>query len=423
MQKQKHGESVLPTKFKGRIPIVGTLKIGDVEDKGGTARPKKLDHMRLCGASATARGNYPDHPAMAEFNGAKAKSITIELVSDDPSVNLEVVYAMSGRGAILCRGNGTTAERRLDARGAMTADAPFSPVAEGTCGESCEFFKRGACKLASTLRFRIPGHTDLGSLWHMRTTSWNTAQDLLGAQQAIAALTGGSLARIPLRLFMTEQHRKALTEKGRTSSNFWTLGLSFEGSEEDLIAAVAKAQKLKADMAAVAMPTLEDRLKAQKPELLADDLPAAEELAFAAEFSDLPTQLPASPEAPNPQAPEGAASDAPGPAEEAPSSNAVGDPAGSEGEAQAIAAASPSQPEAQAEAPAPPPAESGSSKEPRITDPQRNLLLKHSGRVKGLNRSELEAKLGGLSKREASDLITSVLTDAEGAFTKLGVVA
>jgi len=425
--KKKHGETDLPEKFKARIPVVGTLKIGDVEMAGDKARPKKLDYFRLCGASATAKGTYPDHPKMADFNKEHSRSLTVELVSDDPSVNLEVVYAVAGRGAILCRGNGASAERRLDARGAMIADAPFQPVAEGTCGEKCEFFKKNACKLASTLRFRIPGHTDLGAVWQFRSTSWNSCSDLLGAMEAISGLTGGVLARIPLKLFMTEQRRQALTDRGRSSTNFWSLGLSYEGDEEALIAAVAKATKLKADMAALAMPTLEDRLKAQEPELLSKDLEPLEEAAIAAEFfPGMPTTFPvetaegavASTDQEPPAGEAGAIHDAEGPT---PSSNAVGDPAASEGEAHSEASPSPnpeSEPAASpASVPFPP------STEPKITGSQSGLILKHSGRVKGLDRKALETLLKGKTKKEASALITEVLADAEGAFKKLGVVA
>lgn len=416
--KKKHGETVLPEKFKARVPVVGTLKVGDVEMAGDKARPKKLDYFRLCGASATAKGTYPDHPAMGEFNKAHSRSLTVELVSDDPSINMEVVYAMAGRGAILCRGNGTTAERRLDARGAMIADAPFQPVAEGTCGESCEFFKRNACKLASTLRFRIPNNTPLGAVWQFRSTSWNSASDLLGAMEAISGMTGGVLARIPMKLFMTEQRRQALTDRGRSSTNFWSLGLAFDGDEEALIAAVAKATKLKADMAALAMPTLEDRLKAQEPELLSKDLAPLEEAALAAEFfPELPTiipQEPASAPSQQAQAPAGETSEAHDAEGPTPSSNAVGDPAASEGEA-TTSLVSPSNP------PEPIPAQA--SKEADISPSQRGLILKHSARVKGLDRKALEALLEGMKKKAASALITDLLTNAESAFKKLGVVA
>ena len=441
----QHGDSKLPEKFRPRVPVVGCVKIGEVESSGGKARPKKLDHFRLCGASPTASGVYPDHPAMADMNKAKLRELTVELVSDDPKINLEVVYAMAGRGSILCRGTGTEAERRLDPKGTMSGDSPFQKLPEGSCGENCSFFKAAACKLASTLRFRIPGHTGLGETWQFRTTSWNSASDLLGAQLAILELTGGVLARIPLQIRMTEQRRQALTSTGRTSSNFWTLGISFAGQEEDLIQAVKRARSLKAEMAALALPTVEDRLRTQVPEIL-ENLSATEERAIAAEFypNNGATVLPEAEAGGEAQSGQEAsikaglereaAGTAATPQEQpapAPATPATGhqegvepipaSPAPAPAQAQPLEAA-PEAPQPAVPAPAPSPAP-----EP-ITNSQRILLRKHGLKLPGVDINALDAKLGrpvaegGLTKRQASDLITKVLKDPVQAFKECGGV-
>jgi len=421
----QHGDSSLPSKFKARIPVVGNLKIGDVEGGSGSARPKKLDYMRICGPSPTNSGTYPNHPSFKDFNDAKKRELTIELVADDPSVNLEVVYAMAGRGAILCRGNGVSAERRLNDRGAMVSEAPFVPVAEGECGEKCPFFKQAACKLASTLRFRIPGHTDMGAIYQFRTTSWNTAQDLLGAMQNLSAMTGGVLARMPLRLFMHEQRRQIVANGKRTGSSFWTLGVSFDGSEEDLIAAVSKANKLKADMKALSIPTLEDRLRTQESDLLTGDLTSAEELAIAAEFfPGVPTTIPAADPAQEVVDENNAAEAGPTPSSDEPASTTVGASAASiDGEAKApeAQASTLDQPEAPAPAPAPAPTTATAD---LITPSQRGMILKHAARVAGVDSKKLETLLKPWTKKQASTWISDqLLKSAETAFKGLGVVA
>lgn len=393
----------LPQKFQARVPVVATLKIGEVESAGGKARPKKLDYMRICGASATAAGTYPDHPAYSDFNGRKPRELTIELPSDDPHVNLELVYAMAGRGAILCRGNGVDAERRQDPRGTVSADVPFQKLPDGTCGESCPFFKTGACKLASTLRFRIPAGTGegtvatpLGSIVQFRSTSWNSGQDLLGAMEAIKSLTGGVLARIPLRLHMTEQSRRAITTNGRQATSFWTLGLSFPGDESELVAAVGKALKLKADMAAVSIPSLEDRLRAQPSDLLTD-LPAEEALAVAAEFYPaLPTRLPAEPAMP------------------------AADQPAAETEAQAPEPLAEAQPAAESK---PAPADEGARPS------QRAMIQRYASKIPGLDMAALTALLdkppadGGWTQAQTKAFInTQMLPNSEKAFRDLGLV-
>lgn len=289
-------ETVLPASFAPRVPIVGTLKIGDVI--GG--KVSKLEYMRLCTASATGDNRYEDHPDFKEFNDGKNKSINIELVSDEPRVNLDIVYNMGGNGFIVCRGDGTNASRRIGPDGKISTDAAFQKLPEGTCGEGCPFAQSGKCKLASTLYFRIPGRTAIGSVWQFRTKAINSAQDLLGAMHALKAITGGVLARIPLKIFMTEQKRRPVTDKGRTTSHFWTLGIAFDGDEEELIQAVAKARKLARDMAELSMPSLEQRLKDQPSDLL-EDMDEAEERAYAAEFWPVDIERVPDPETPRSQ--------------------------------------------------------------------------------------------------------------------------
>jgi len=272
-------DTILPAHFAPRVPIVGTLKIGDVVG----SKAVKLGHMRLCTASATGDNRYDDHPDMKEFNSGKNTSIEIELVSDDPRVNLDIVYNMGGNGFIVCRGNGTTAERRLMSDGKISSEAAFQKLPDGKCGEACPYYQSGKCKLASTLYFRIPGKTAIGSVWQFRTKAWNTAQDLLGAMQSLKDITGGVLARMPLTVFMTEQKRRPVQDSKRVTSHFWTLGLAFNGDEEQLIQAVSRARRLARDMRELAMPSIEERLKSQPSELL-EDLDEAEERAFCAEF-------------------------------------------------------------------------------------------------------------------------------------------
>lgn len=397
----QHGESKLPEGFRPRVPVAGTLKIGSVEVRAGKSVPKKLDHLRFCGPSATASGQYPDRSDMAEENKAHLRAYTIELVSDDPEVNLDVAYVMAGRGHVLCRGNGSQAERRADAKGVLSPDLPFRPVVAGECGEDCAFFRQGKCKLASTLRFRIPEKTDMGAVWQFRTTSWNTAQDLLGAMHTLKGLTGGVLARIPLKLSMTEQRRNPLTDNGRTSSSFWTLALSFEGDESALIEAVKRAREIKARMESLRIPSLETRLAAQGNNLLREDFASSEERAVAAEFfPDGKNQPQAATDEPVAEASLLTGGEAPTPAP-----IAVEQP--------------PAAPLDEAVPVAPHPGRGTAA----LTKNQESLIRRHAGRVPKLDQGLLDQKLTTMTKLEASGFITRLLTNAEDAFESLGVVA
>lgn len=241
-----HGETNLPETFKPKVPIAGCLKIGGLKPgQNGKMIPDKLDHIRFCASSAIKDGRYPDHPDFAEENAAKMNKFTVELISDNPAVNLEIKPTMMAYDTMVCTGNGDKALRRINQRGDIDPMQPFSEMPAGTCNENCPYAKSRKCKVASVLRFRIPGRTPLGYVWQFRSFGWNTAQELLGSMAAIQNLTGNTLARLPLDFIMTQQHRVIRGEK-KTSTTFYTVGLAFNGSEEDLLDHLERIEKIKA---------------------------------------------------------------------------------------------------------------------------------------------------------------------------------
>ncbi len=288
----KHGETLLPEGFRPKVPVVGTVKIGDVSASGSSGKapaPVKLDHFRYCKASPSRTGRFEDHPDFAAENARKPKSVKIELVSDDPAMNLELGRVMAGRGVVLCRGGAAgTAERRMDASGRIDPNLEFMALPDGSCSDACPYAKQKKCKVASTLRFRIPEHTPLGNLWQLRSTSWNTAQGLLGAMEAIKELTGGTLARIPLALTITETRRSVVAQNERTGTTFFTVGMAFDGDEEDLLKALEKAHSVKVRLKAMGLVDVEERLRQQGPTIGHED----EAEAFALQVEHFPEPVP-----------------------------------------------------------------------------------------------------------------------------------
>jgi hypothetical protein len=228
--------TLLPDGFKARIPEVGTLKIGDAKRTGDRIVPQKLDHFRVCGPQPTSDGIYPDHPDFAAYNASHSRQLKIELLSDNPELNLEVARVLGGRGSLVCRGNGREAWRRQHPDGRVNTVAEFSRLKDGECGDHCPFAKDRRCKMATTLRFAIPGHTPIGACWKFRSTSWNTMQDLIGSMQRLRVMTDGILAGLPLTLYMTEQVRSYIANGAKSRSTFWTLAVGYMGSEMDLLA-------------------------------------------------------------------------------------------------------------------------------------------------------------------------------------------
>lgn len=245
-----HGGTTMPESFAPRTPKAGVIKIGDVIKTGqgdsARIRPEKLDHFRICGPQPTQDGQYPDHPDFVEENKAKPTKIKIEFISDNPEVNLELNRVYAHRDTILCKGTGTVAHRR-QRNGKDDPLGEFAPMPEGTCGDHCPYAKSRKCKISSTLRFRIPGHTPMGWIWEFRSSGWNSAQNLLGSMRDILALTDGVLARMPIHMMIQEERRKILNQAkdGRMSTKFWSVSIAYLGEEEDLLADLERVMSIR----------------------------------------------------------------------------------------------------------------------------------------------------------------------------------
>lgn len=285
-----HGGTVLPETFVPRIPVAGTIKIGNATRVGDKVRPEKLDHFRYAGAQPTKDGLYPDHPDFAEENAKHLKRIPIELISNDTAVNVEINRVMGGRSFITCKGNGVVGWRRMvpgDTKLMPNDKQEFVKLPEGTCGDNCPFHKARKCKTNCILRFRIPGATPLGSVWQFRS-GWNSTQDILGSMDQLKTLTGGQLARLPFHLIISEQIRQPLVNGNRQTTRFWSVSIGFLGDELELIEALVKAKKIEEGYASlgIKLDAVEQAiLKGQQEgEVMADLLDRDQERAFAVHF-------------------------------------------------------------------------------------------------------------------------------------------
>ncbi|HOD33971.1 MAG TPA: hypothetical protein PKO12_10855 [Holophaga sp.] len=148
--------------------------------------------------------------------------------------------------------------------GTIDPNAEFVEVQAGACGDHCSFSRQKQCKLASVLRFRIPGRTPLGHVWQFRTLGWNSAQELLGSMVTLREMAGGHLAGLPLKLTIHEQKRSPIVNGARQTTTFFSVGLAFDGEDMDaLMDAVEKAQAQKARASKLGVMDLEAQLKAQ----------------------------------------------------------------------------------------------------------------------------------------------------------------
>lgn len=174
-------------------PVVGRISIGRVVERNGKRLPEKDDQFTLTSQVQNREGwiLHPLDEALRKDAGGKLRSIPIQLLFDDPALNLRADYSLFDRstGRPVCVGNGETS-RRMGTEGVTQESCP---------GPDACAFAMGECKAYARLNVRVGEEDELGS-FVLRTTSYNTIRTLAARLQYFHAVSGGRLACMPLEL-------------------------------------------------------------------------------------------------------------------------------------------------------------------------------------------------------------------------------
>jgi hypothetical protein len=184
-------------------PILGRISIGRVVEKNGKRLPEKDDQFTIT-TQVQGKDGWIVHPldeALRKTNGnGKLRSIPIQLLFNDPDLNLRAEYSLFDRqnGRPLCVGNGEQCKRTC--KGAIQTLLCPSP-------ESCELAPAG-CKPYGRLNVRIGDEDELGS-FIFRTTGFNSIRTLAARLHYFHAVSDGLLACMPLSLKLRRQKHHA----------------------------------------------------------------------------------------------------------------------------------------------------------------------------------------------------------------------
>lgn len=174
-------------------PVVGRISIGRVVERNGKRLPEKDDQFTLTSQVQNREGwiLHPLDEALRKDAGGKLRSIPVQLLFDDPALNLRADYSLFDRstGRPVCVGNGETS-RRMGKEGVTQESCP---------GPDACAFAMGECKAYARLNVRVGEEDELGS-FVLRTTSYNTIRTLAARLQYFHAVSGGRLACMPLEL-------------------------------------------------------------------------------------------------------------------------------------------------------------------------------------------------------------------------------
>ncbi|MBU2741631.1 recombination directionality factor [Acidithiobacillus albertensis] len=189
-------------------PVIGRIAIGKVVEKNGKRLPEKDDAFTIT-TQVQQKGEWILHPLhntmLAQQEGGKLRSIPVNLLFNDPDLNLRAEYSLFDRktGRPLCVGNGEVA-RRSTQEGYKTITCPGP--------QNCALGAELGCKPYGRLNVQIEGQEDdLGSFM-FRTTGYNSIRTLAARLQYLNAVSGGRARYLPLSLKLrakstTQSHR------------------------------------------------------------------------------------------------------------------------------------------------------------------------------------------------------------------------
>ena len=189
-------------------PVIGRIAIGKVVEKNGKRLPEKDDAFTIT-TQVQQKGEWILHPLhnslLAQQDGGKLRSIPVNLLFNDPDLNLRAEYSLFDRktGRPLCVGNGEVA-RRSTQEGYKSIPCPGP--------QNCVLGTELGCKPYGRLNVQIEGQEDdLGSFM-FRTTGYNSIRTLAARLQYLNAISGGRARYLPLSLKLrakstTQSHR------------------------------------------------------------------------------------------------------------------------------------------------------------------------------------------------------------------------
>ena len=264
------------------LPVIGFAKIGFPNPKGSDGKmkaPTKLDHLELTTTQRDDAGRLmPDVELMADLirNGAQTcggcprskqlaelcgiaefekglpTAIEIGLPFDDPDLVFPNRLAYYKGRTVFCSGDGEQAMRstvlRREKRDGKDVDVlgPAEPF--GPCGNACPDFEDRRCKPTGRLRFVLRDQQTVGGIYEFRTTSWGSIANISASLDMIRAMTGGTLAWLPLTFAVAPQ---TVQPKGGGAANTaYIARLYFDGSPEQLVETVRDRLAIRAPMIA-----------------------------------------------------------------------------------------------------------------------------------------------------------------------------
>ncbi|MDI1236429.1 MAG: hypothetical protein PSV26_02975 [Polaromonas sp.] len=186
-----------------QTPVIGTIRIGSVEDRLGIKVPVPDDEFSVHARFRDDAGKWVEHAEHAKLKqkpehlvNEKLRRIPVRLVYDSPNLNMGEQYAaFTSNGRPACVGNGCTA-RQITPTGVAEVACPGS--------DACVFglADEHRCGTLTRAIFHLEGQAEADGVFIFRTGSYNSVNDMRFRLETLHAGFGKKLAGLPMWLTM-----------------------------------------------------------------------------------------------------------------------------------------------------------------------------------------------------------------------------
>jgi len=197
-----------------------------IENVSNKVRMPRLGKIHLGIKSTTTKGGHPvEYPKatdyfvcpdeVKEIYGEQPKELDIMIPSEDPELFApQYLKAYSMSQGLICRGNGVTAQRKIDLKTGALVDSSTESWdwREVSCDpQECDLYMKKSCRQVMNLLFLLPKVPGLG-VYQVDTSSYHS---IVNVNSMIRLLKGivGRCSMIPLTLVLRPQE---VTPQGTT---------------------------------------------------------------------------------------------------------------------------------------------------------------------------------------------------------------
>jgi len=276
---------VLNSSVKGLVPGLterGKIKIGMKGQLKKSAQgtefrqPVKLDHFIITTLERDQTDNFiidsGIHKILGDTPGLDSlRDIPIYLMYDKITLNFRTQYSCYKGKTRMCYGDGEKCIRVVDDKGTL---------AEKPC--PCEKLEReypgkNKCKINGVLSVVIQGAENVGGVWKLRTTSWNTCQGIYSSLVLIHSFTKGRLMGLDLHLTLSP---KTGTDPAGATQKLYVVGIEYRGTPQKLME--ESYDKL---LTNTTMAKRFEQVEEEAKRLLCAEFPNAEDEDYIQEFA------------------------------------------------------------------------------------------------------------------------------------------